>query len=455
MPRVPLLAILLAASLGAGASGDVLVLSDGRILRGEVVDSSSREVSLRTRVDGAWTTLTFRRADVEKLYDEPGNQGDLPDRVEPVRETPRVPPDAARPAGGKVAVLPLHGQVGGLVDGSVHGTFDAALVEAALSEAIAAGAGVVILDIDSGGGFVTELEAICETIIAHHDALRIVAFTGDALSAAAVIALTCREIVVRPGARIGAAVLVDERDGEMTAVEAKRASPHHARQRQYMDAAGRPYALAAAMATQEAELWWSEEEGLAAAPGADAEGWEKVDGPTTVLTMTGRDAVRWGVATAMAAELDEALARLGASGEVIDLAPLVTGYEDDLQRRVSSLLDQVRDYFQSIGGLEAALSQAVRARDAGDGGTGAVTRAAELLESAEETRRRIERLDRPVAARRAELPPVFDERLLEDGARLGQVRRLIDGSAPGDLLAARDLVRSMLDGWKALLPTDR
>ena len=96
-------------------------------------------------------------------------------------------------------------------------------------------------------------------------------------------------------------MITQDRNGP-SAVDAKMASPHHARQRQFMVASGQPYAVVQAMTIQETELWWSPDDGFTTTePARSGDGaWEQVDGRTTILTLTGDDCLRMGLATASA-----------------------------------------------------------------------------------------------------------------------------------------------------------
>jgi len=283
-------ASVLCLCLSAQVAGDVLVLRDGKAYTGEVLDADRTQVVFRARVDGLWQTLTIERSKIRDLFEDPGNQADDPAPPAPPASSAPAPEDAhpATPApapapqgeGPLLVVVPLHGQVGGRSEGSVAATFDAEGLGRCRDRAEEAGAAAVVLDIESPGGFLDEMEAVCRVILERRGRQRVVALTGEALSAAAVIALCCEDIVVRPQSRVGAAVMLrGSRDG-LTALEAKLASPHHALQRQFMAECRRPYALLQAMSIQEAQLWWSATAGFTDEPGVAAAGSPTTTGGT-------------------------------------------------------------------------------------------------------------------------------------------------------------------------------
>ncbi len=363
----------------------------------------------------------------------------------------------AASAGPVVAVVPLVGQVGGLVNRQVDGTFDAELVKACFAEAQRRGAELVLLDVSSPGGLVAEMEAICETIVEWKDRLRIAAFTGDAFSAAAIIALTCPEMVVRPDSRIGAAVIVREGSGGMTAVEAKMASVHHAKQRQFMEASGQPYDVVAAMTIQDTTLWWSPQGGFATAPPAAGEGagWREVDGRTTVLTMTARQALEWGVADASAPAAAEAAAALGVEGEVVvvGLDDVAKHYNAVLDRKLADLHDGLENYFEGLGGMVAGMNDFVAAVKQGDRRNAGLAKS-QINRSrgkVQASARRIREADRSMLSRRVVVGDRVLERLEEDAALLGRISGLMSTDTVDDFNEASVRLNEVLAQWRAMM----
>ncbi|MHC4990318.1 MAG: Clp protease/crotonase-like domain-containing protein [Planctomycetota bacterium] len=458
--RVLLAAVwLIGVSSLAGA--DVVVLKSGKFHVGEVQDRTSRTLVFRTKVDGKWTDVTFPLSDVKDVFEDPGNQADQPVRsvAEPPVPTLSLSPDdppadpPARVSGPAVAVVPLHGQVGGLTDGSVAETFDVELLERALDRAAEDGVDAVVLDIESPGGYLAEMEAICHLLVERSDTQRIVAYTGDALSAAAVIALSCRELVVQPDSRIGAAVMVQNSPDGLSAVDAKLASPHLALQRQFMLASGRPHELLEAMSIQEKQLWWSAGEGFTndqARAARDPEA-TQVDGVTTVLTMLAEDAVRWGVALGVASSYEELPARLGLEGEtvVIDYRDLVELYVEQTDQRVVAVLGEFRVYFQSLGALHQLIGELQEAGD--DEIRGLLVQSRRLAGRARGAARSIRREDGRILARRTNIPEAIVDELEADEQTLSRIQPLVQQNNTASLEQARQSVAKLLDRWRALM----
>lgn len=469
--RWPIFALLAATCLALTrpAAADLLMLKTGQALRGELIDETRHFITFRAKIDGVWQTRTYKRSEIESLFEEPGNQAEPPppESGPPPPEVVPEDPSGQRPSESKpatqpgpahdgpptVVVIPLRGQVGGLIEGSVRGTFDAAMLVEALDQAEKERADLVILQIDSPGGYVAEMEAICQAIIERQERLRIVSFPADALSAAAFIALSCKEMVVQPEARIGAAVLVEDTDGGLTAVDAKLASPRHARQRQFLRAAGRPVELAAAMTIQEAELWWSEGTTFRNEPPPDAGAgrWQKIDGATTVLTMNAAEARRFGLASAQARDIEEVIAALDldAPASVRSYDDLVRQYNEQLDGRVRAMLGQFREYFQALGGIYEDLGHLIEAEVAIDRPEAERLRASMAgdLRVMQQAAQSIRRMDASLMARRAAVPEAITEQFDIDAPVLADVRRLLREPG-GDLDGARRSVRRLLERWR-------
>jgi ATP-dependent protease ClpP protease subunit len=450
------------ALAGQSVQADVLMLHDGRMLVGEATSDRRGIVVFRTLVDDQWVDLQFERTQVKQLYRDPGNQadagsGDDREDGEPTGKPGRPVPARPAPDGALVvAVIPLHGQVGGLQNGSVRGTFDVQVLEHCLDAARDRGAELVILDIQSPGGFLLEMESICELILERAGEQRIVAWPGEALSAAAVIALSCREMVVRPNATVGAAVIVQEQPDGLTAVEAKLASPHHAKQRGYMQRSGRPHELLAAMTVQSRSLWWSPDAGFTsdAAVVASTAGFELVDGGETVLTMIASDARRWGLASGEAGTADGVAAALGIEqASILDLRADVQRFNDDLDRRVGNVLRQFRDYFLALSNLHELLGELQVAMDNGDDEAikDGRRRVRIDLREARTSGESIQREDRDLIARRAQLPDALLGQFRIDAEAFDEINRLIRRPQGDGAGQSQRLTAEVLDAWMRLL----
>ena len=448
---------------------DVIVMKDGTTMRGEVISKSGDIVEFRTRINQEWTTKTLYQFDIDAIYDEDGDQSDgngrpsppaeqpdsRPDKPPSQPQTPPTTPANTEPA-NTIAIIPLHGVVGGIVDGEALGTFDADLLQTCIEKAIEDNIHTIILDIESPGGLVSEMEAICETIIEWHDELHIIAWPGEALSAAAIITMSCKEIYVKPGSLLGAATIVEQRDGSMNALEAKFASPHYAKQRQYMQSSGQSYDVVAAMTRQDAELWWSPDVGFNPVAPINPDGnFVQLDDANSILTFTSNDAVQYGVALDTADTIDviRTALQLPADTNIIDFSDVVEKHRKQITRQIGNVVEQFEVYMTGLASINQnviALFEAKRRNEEREvtrykkdiaREIGRVRGAGRMIQRAADA------TDNPLM----DVPPEFVKRIKLDQTELASVARLLRDDSPDSWNEAGQTLGQLLKDWQQLL----
>lgn len=105
---------------------------------------------------------------------------------------------------------------------------------------------VLLLEINSNGGLVTAAQEIKDALL-RSDATTIAYIKGRALSAAALVAISCHRIYMEPGSQMGAATPIMLMGGSVKAAEAKFVSAFRAEFKGAAEARKRPTALAEAM----------------------------------------------------------------------------------------------------------------------------------------------------------------------------------------------------------------
>jgi hypothetical protein len=195
---------------------------------------------------------------------------------------------AGQGKGGELVVLRMRGEFAdGGIDGKCISPFAMKLMLDLCRERKPV---AVVLDIDSPGGLASAMDEIIDQVLnAQAEAgLRLVAWPRDAHSAAALTCMSCKEIVVRPLSRIGAATLVQGENAAPaaeTAMDHKRESSRQARRRQIAQTTGRDLLILDAMQYPERELWYRDGDGFRNAPQA-GEGWmaldDSADAPATL-----------------------------------------------------------------------------------------------------------------------------------------------------------------------------
>ena len=188
----------------------------------------------------------------------------------------------------------------------IEGTIDLGLapfVSRIVEEASASEGAIVLLDIDTFGGRVDAAVLIRDALI---DApVRTVAFIHPrAISAGALIALACQDIVMAPGGSIGAATpITGGATEEPEAADEKFMSYMRTEMRTTAEKRGRRGDVAEAMVDRDVEIEGVIEKGK-------------------VLTLTTNEAVKLAIADHEASNLENALEVLGLSGaEVRDTEP--------------------------------------------------------------------------------------------------------------------------------------
>jgi hypothetical protein len=219
-----------------------------------------------------------------------------------------------------IHVIKLHGSVGRLPDSPAQMRgITAQAVEREINSPEARFASVIVLDIDGPGGLVSEMQEIVEILFKAQslDQRRIVALPRDAFSAWSMICLACKEIVVTPTSRMGAAVTVTkmisgyvEAPEGKDAVSQKMAAPWKARMRSICRFTNRCECIPDAMCEQGKQLWWSPTKGLSAQRGSEPD-WKCLDDHVGVCCLTGDELVETKVAIGMVRSVQELPSLLG------------------------------------------------------------------------------------------------------------------------------------------------
>jgi len=161
------------------------------------------------------------------------------------------PPVEAAPRHG--AIVPITGEISGV-------TFDS--IQRRVEQARQAGAQVIIFEIDTPGGAVVPAIDICDYIKNLGDLHTVAWVNTQALSAGAMIALACDELVMSRSSMIGdCGVLMGTPLGVEAIPEGMRAKAESPVVAQFRDSANRfgySKVLAEAMVVQDRIVWWIE-----------------------------------------------------------------------------------------------------------------------------------------------------------------------------------------------------
>jgi membrane-bound serine protease (ClpP class) len=221
-----------------------------------------------------------------------------------------------------VAIVSLHGEVN---------DYSGGLLVRQFNQAKKAGAKIVIIDIDTYGGIVVSGLDITHFIRSQTD-VHTIAYVNRAISAGALIAVSCDEIVMAPSGVIGdCAPIVFKTDGSLDAMpvaeRAKAQSPILNDFDASAEHAGYSKLLLESMVVAERVVYWVEEPkpphkkqfvDQAEFDKLTAQGWVPVpgvpcpvDGPDTLLTIQTDEAVKLGLSNGTATSAENLAAQRG------------------------------------------------------------------------------------------------------------------------------------------------
>lgn len=250
--------------LGSPLRADQVTLQDGKVLTGEITAEDDRSLTLRLSDSNSAITLSRRigKAQVKSVT--------RPQRLGP----PYV-------------LIPVNGEIGR--DATT------ASLQAGFAEADKVAPNYIILDIDSKGGSVRELYGMLDVVADAQRNHQVIAYVHNAYSAAAVLAMACRQIYVAPTGVIGAALPIKLTRNGPADVEAKFRSAIEAKQRTYVAAAGHDPLLLSGMIQLDAEIYLSLDP--AGHPLLTPEGpGKRIKSKGTILTLTAAEAAECGLA---------------------------------------------------------------------------------------------------------------------------------------------------------------
>jgi membrane-bound serine protease (ClpP class) len=221
-------------------------------------------------------------------------------------------------------------------------------------EAVAQGADYLILDVQTYGGLVKSADDISKYLILElADKVHTVAYVStEAISAGSMISVSCKDIIMRKNTTIGCSAPMVMGSSDMGEAEREKTESFvRATFSRAAQANDYPEALLKAMVSQDIEVWqvknlntgrmeYFEKEFLPDDPNQYA-----VSGKTLIvkegelLTLTAREAKEYGIARAVVADIDEALAFLEKRDNVTfsdNVLRLETMWSEEMVRFLTS-----------------------------------------------------------------------------------------------------------------------
>jgi membrane-bound serine protease (ClpP class) len=302
-------AVLMGLGWVGAAGADTLETTDGRKLTVRVIVQSDTHTMVEIyNEDGTKRRQTFPADQIKSI-----TPGPLPDKpaeakaesaAASTRPIPPEPPPVVAYDQPTFYRIPLSGTVGQ--------EFNASLLETAINDAMTRNPSVVILEINSPGGLISEVPKLTRLIDDHRRKVPIVVWVHEAVSAAAITALAADQIYVKPGGVIGAATAfaIDPKSGMPRDIEEKLASVWRATSRSAAELGGHSTLIAEAMIDANVAIYISTD-GTQRLTSIPQTGFHPLKPAGKLLTMTAQEAVDIGLARGTARDLDELGKRLG------------------------------------------------------------------------------------------------------------------------------------------------
>lgn len=372
--------ILLLALKPCISMADTLTTHDGRQFVGKLVAKTDSVVVFEVGTPPLTAQKVFMADEVKEVLIDPTT---VPKAAAPVvnQATPEKPAstDAPSDSGSKSqeaakAEEPVQ-KVPTYITIPIRGTFGReikkAVVERALQEAKRSKADVVVLEITSGGGRVSELFELLDLSVQwqEKESLPLVALVKEeAYSAAAIFAMSCKKVYMMRGSAMGAAMAINTGGKEITAVHEKFSSAIRGKARTGCEAAGHnPLIIEAMMDPDFAGLCLAKDKDgktllLRGEPKDYETQAERFSEPPRVflaknklLTLTPGEAVECGAINGELRSFDDLAKELGyekwaSAGKSAER--MVTIYEREIERNLKRYKDMVDKVEQGIGVIQ-------------------------------------------------------------------------------------------------------
>ena len=233
------------------------------------------------------------------------------------------PNEALRPGSGQATAAVI--SCSGLIDDGLYSS-----IKRRANTALESGADYIILEIGTYGGLVKSADDISKYLILElGEKSHTVAYvTTEAISAGAMISVSCQDIIMRENTTIGDCAPIQMGE-KLEGVEREKAESFiRATFQRAAQANNYPQALLEAMVSRHKKVWrvkniktdlygFYEDEKLPKDANAyDLQNKELVDSENEILTLTAARAAEYGIARAVVSNIDEAIAFLGTRDNV-------------------------------------------------------------------------------------------------------------------------------------------
>lgn len=289
--------------ISSPAIGDQVVLRDGTVYEGTVISESRREVIIETEVHGISTRMTLNARDVRSVTRTPLTATPS-STINTPNNTLSIPNNDAEDDADKPILKREGYQL--LMEVPLTGTFGEAIyplsVANSLEWAVENGVTDVVFRINSGGGALWCANDMVAIMKDYRSKVNMHMLIESAISASIWPSFNCHTITMAPGSDFGGAVGYTMNDTGSAEVDLKMNSIMSAKLESTADANGYSGYLVRAMILSKAAVYAYKEHGewkFSNSTDGLPRNYEVIDGPDTVLTLTAKQAIKYGIVDAM------------------------------------------------------------------------------------------------------------------------------------------------------------
>ncbi len=287
-------------AIGSMAIGDEVILRDGTVHIGTIVSQNRRSIEIDTTIHGIATRLKIDRRNVKSIV-----RGEV-NTTPATQDTPAtILPKVTKPAEEDQKVLKREGYRL-IMEVPLKGGFGKEIYPAGVGNSFewAKENGVtdVVIRINSGGGEIWCSNDIVTLIKEYDDDFKTHMLIESAISASIWPSFACDSITMTPGSDFGGAVVYMMTSTGSAEVDKKMNGIRAAKLESTADANGHESLLVKAMTLSEASIYAYQEGGdwlFSGSTDGLPRDYETIDGPDTVLTLTAKQALKYGLVDSM------------------------------------------------------------------------------------------------------------------------------------------------------------
>ncbi|MHA7813933.1 MAG: Clp protease/crotonase-like domain-containing protein [Phycisphaerales bacterium] len=293
-------------AMGSSAIADEVIMRDGTVHSGKVVSRDRRTVIIDTEVHGISTRLRLDRRSVKSIVISDDAEEASPSAVDSGGPSTLSIPSAVEEEEDELKVLKRDGY-NLVLEVPLEGTFGQDIYPLGVANSLAwakeVGVTDVVFRINSGGGELWCANDMVAIMKDYHSDFKMHMLIESAISASIWPSFNCDTITMAPGSDFGGAVGYTTNATGSAEVDLKMNSIMSAKLESTADANGHSGYLVRAMILSKAAVYAYQDHNGEWILSDSTEGlpsnYETIDGPDTVLTLTQKQAVKYGIVDAM------------------------------------------------------------------------------------------------------------------------------------------------------------